>query len=299
MATGVSVFAQRKRQRRENFLAGRARSAHRLPLSLEQSIVEDSPTPSSSSSSQQLSPSCKRGCPQILRGLRPAFDAAGLHPAKTLQKRLASYPVPKKQKVAHRNIRGTLHAIHNNTCSNKFQKFHYNEWYNKKYALKISLSLSPSLSFSLSKSLKAQNQWLRENTVDAHGNLLYCRDCLVACLGVHTSRIQRQRQIKQRQKEQPIVEMTKEEVEDRKLVDCVLREDEEVLTFAAWWKTVDKDEVVEVQYPHERHGLAGRRSNHAKQDVSHLQQCQAYKYKLAARLSVWPWHDSWYPWVRY
>jgi hypothetical protein len=110
MATGVSVFAQRKRQRHENFLAGRARSAHRLPLSLEQSIVEDGPAPSSSSS-QQLLPSCKRGCPQILRGLRPAFDAAGIHPAKTLQKRLASYPVPKKQKVAHRNIRGTLHAI--------------------------------------------------------------------------------------------------------------------------------------------------------------------------------------------
>jgi hypothetical protein len=61
--------------------------------------------------------------------------------------------------------------------------------------------------------------------------------------------------------------MKKEEVEDRKLVDCVLREDEEVLTFAAWWKTVEKDEVVEVQYPHGRHGLAGRRSNHAKQDV--------------------------------
>ena len=47
----------------------------------------------------------------------------------------------------------------------------------------------------------------------------------------------------------------------------MLREDEEVLTFAAWWKTVDKDEVVEVQYPRERHGLAGKRSNHAKQDV--------------------------------
>ena len=30
---------------------------------------------------------------------------------------------------------------------------------------------------------------------------------------------------------------------------------------------MDKDEVVEVQYPHKRHGLAGRRSNHAKQEV--------------------------------
>ena len=110
---------------------------------------------------------------------------------------------------------------------------------------------------------EAQNQWLRENTVDAHGNLLYCRDCLVACLGVHKSHIQRQRQIKQRQMEQPIVEMSKQEVEDRQLVDCVLREDDEVLTFAAWWKTVDKDAVVEVQYPHDHHGLAGKPSNHA------------------------------------
>ena len=61
--------------------------------------------------------------------------------------------------------------------------------------------------------------------------------------------------------------MLKKEVEKRKLVDYVLREDEEMLPFAAWWKTVDKDEVVEVQYPHDRHGLTGRPSNHAKQDV--------------------------------
>ena len=54
--------------------------------------------------------------------------------------------------------------------------------------------------------------------------------------------------------------MTKEEVEDKHLVDYVL-------PFAAWWKTVDKDEVVEVQYPHDRHGLAGKLSNHTKQDV--------------------------------
>ena len=55
-------------------------------------------------------------------------------------------------------------------------------------------------------------------------------------------------------------------MEDKHLVDYVLREDD-VLPFAAWWKTVDKDEVVEVQYPHDRHGLAGKLSNHTKQDV--------------------------------
>ena len=56
-------------------------------------------------------------------------------------------------------------------------------------------------------------------------------------------------------------------MEERKLVDYVLREDEEMLPFAAWWKTVDKDKVVEVQYPHDRYGLTVRPSNHAIQDV--------------------------------
>lgn len=42
---------------------------------------------------------------------------------------------------------------------------------------------------------------------------------------------------------------------------------DETQTFAAWWKTVDDGDDVEVQFPHERHGLAGRVSNHSKQDV--------------------------------
>ena len=116
-------------------------------------------------------------------------------------------------------------------------------------------------------SLLAQNQWLRENTIDAHGNLLFCRDCLVHCLGVHSTRIRRQRVIKQRMREEPIVEMTKSEVERKRLVDCVLQDDDELQTFAVWWKSKDEDDVVEVQYPHHRHGLAGKPSNHAKQDV--------------------------------
>ena len=58
--------------------------------------------------------------------------------------------------------------------------------------------------------------------------------------------------------------MTKE-VTDQRLQNYVLHSDE-LLTFAAWWKTLDDDEV-EVQFPHERHGLAGRLSNHSKQDV--------------------------------
>ncbi len=47
----------------------------------------------------------------------------------------------------------------------------------------------------------------------------------------------------------------------------MIRDSEEGDTFGAWWKTVESDDQVEVQYPHERHGLAGRVSNHAKQEV--------------------------------
>ena len=114
MATTMSVYAQRQAQRQQNFLAGRAQSTHRLPQSLEQTIVRESthvPASSASSSHAHQPPSCKRGCPQVLSGLKAAFDAAGLHPAKDHQKRVASYPLPKKQKLAHRNIRGTAIII--------------------------------------------------------------------------------------------------------------------------------------------------------------------------------------------
>ena len=58
-----------------------------------------------------------------------------------------------------------------------------------------------------------------------------------------------------------MVEMRKEEVEQQRLEEYVLHDDDDdddVQTFSVWWKGVAKDEVVEVQFPHERHGLAGR-----------------------------------------
>jgi len=94
--------------------------------------------------------------------------------------------------------------------------------------------------------------------LDAHGNFLFCEDCIVACLGVHTERLHKQRVIKQKQKQQPILEMTKREVCQKKLESHVLHEDDDLLTFSVWWRTVADEEKVEVQFPHERHGLAGR-----------------------------------------
>ena len=99
-----SVFARRKRERRENFVAGRARSAYKLQESLQASFSAVSASPPGSTPEGVIE--CKRGCPPILRGLKESFDATGMHPAKALQKRVSSYPNPKKQKVAHRNITG-------------------------------------------------------------------------------------------------------------------------------------------------------------------------------------------------
>ena len=80
-----------------------------------------------------------------------------------------------------------------------------------------------NLLLCLSFSLKAQNQWLRKDTVDAHGVLPSCLPWF--------PHVTLQRQIKQ-----GTAEVTKEEVDERKLVVCVLREEKEV---AAWWKRVD------------------------------------------------------------
>ena len=62
--------------------------------------------------------------------------------------------------------------------------------------------------------------------------------------------------------------MTKKNVVEKRLENFVLHDVEDgMLTFEVWWKTVEDDEVVEVQYPHERHGLAGRSSNHSKNEA--------------------------------
>ena len=68
----------------------------------------------------------------------------------------------------------------------------------------------------------------------------------MSCVFIHTTRITRQRVVKQKQKDQPIVELTKKEVAEKHLEDYVLHNDDDMLTFGAWWKLVDDDEVVEV-----------------------------------------------------
>ena len=100
---------------------------------------------------------------------------------------------------------------------------------------------------------KAQNQLLRQNVINARGNLLLCRKCVVSCLGVHTTRLTRQRIIKTEAKG-PAYLRTDEKgkvVVEQRLEDYLLHDDEDddILTFGAWWKLVDNDDIVEVSVP--------------------------------------------------
>ena len=101
-----SVSARRKRQRVDNYHSGRARSAYRFQQSLDDGFA------ASSSSQVGGNRPCKRHCSQALGKLKEAFAAVSKHPAKVLQKRMASYPTPKKAKLAHQNFTGNIkHTI--------------------------------------------------------------------------------------------------------------------------------------------------------------------------------------------
>ena len=74
------------------------------------------------------------------------------------------------------------------------------------------------------------------------------------------------KQTEQKMCQQPVIELTKKEVLERNLKNYAIRDDG-TLTFELWWKTLEDDDTVEVQYPHQRHGLSGKTSNHAKEEV--------------------------------
>ena len=79
--------------------------------------------------------------------------------------------------------------------------------------------------------------------IDVHGNFLFCRDCLVACFDVRTTRLQHQRLIKQKQKDQPVIQMTKQDVVEKRLEKFVLHDvEDDMLTFEVWWKAVEDEE---------------------------------------------------------
>ncbi len=77
----------------------------------------------------------------------------------------------------------------------------------------------------------------------------------------------RQRQIKRLQSQQPLSQMTKTDVEEKRLAEYVVMPDGTETSFKTWWKTITPSQLVSVRLPHSRHGNAGKTSNSAKTTV--------------------------------
>ena len=117
------------------------------------------------------------------------------------------------------------------------------------------------------RDVKRQNEWLRENVFDSMGNYLYYCSCIRAALHVSKQRIAHQRRIKQQKSKHPIVSMAKADIERENLGEFVIMPSGIETSFKAWWRSLASTVSVDVRYPHERHGNAGRPSNSTKSSV--------------------------------
>ena len=58
--------------------------------------------------------------------------------------------------------------------------------------------------------------------------------------------------------------MAKIDVDKEQVKAFVVMPEAVEASFSGWWATFPNDHVVDVRYPHEKHGLAGKVSNNAK-----------------------------------
>ena len=98
--------------------------------------------------------------------------------------------------------------------------------------------------------------WVTISTV------LFVYTCIA--LGVSRQRLARQRCIKRKQSQEPLHDMTKAEVEEKRVSEYVVLP---ASLDIAWWRSLDSSHTVMVRYPHVRHGNAGRKSNSSKSSV--------------------------------
>ena len=93
------------------------------------------------------------------------------------------------------------------------------------------------------------------------GNYLYCAKCIRIAFGISKQHLSHQRKMKQSASQELNTQITKAEVEEKRLGEFVIMPsgcDE------AWWKSKGSADIISVRYPHERHGLAGRVLNSTK-----------------------------------
>ena len=63
--------------------------------------------------------------------------------------------------------------------------------------------------------------------------------------------------------------MTKAELEKEHLDKYVIMPKMVDKAFIKWWRSLESLSIVQVRYPHERHGNAGKASNSAKTNLRH------------------------------
>ena len=92
-----------------------------------------------------------------------------------------------------------------------------------------------------------QNDWIRSNLFDPLGNYLFCCNCICAAFKISKQRLSRQKKIKQSSSKDPIVDMTKKDVDDQRLSDSVVMPASIELSFLVWWRSLSPEDVVQVQ----------------------------------------------------
>ena len=102
------------------------------------------------------------------------------------------------------------------------------------------------------------------------GNYLYCHTCIIKALHVSQQRLSRQRKVKCNHFQQTHCAYNKNNVDKEKLKSFVLMPEVVEISMSVWWAALPGDHIVNVRYPHEKHGLAGRVSNNAKLSTKEL-----------------------------
>lgn len=107
------------------------------------------------------------------------------------------------------------------------------------------------------RDLKRQNEWLVANVFDSMRNYLYCQTCVVVAFGISKQRLVCLHNVKREKSQHPVVE-------EERLGDFVLMPDRDATAFMVCWRSLSSSAMVQVRYPHDRHGNAGKVSHSAK-----------------------------------
>ncbi len=106
--------------------------------------------------------------------------------------------------------------------------------------------------------VKRQNEWLLSNVFDSMGNYLYCQACIIAAFGISKQRWIRQRNFKWLSSQQPVVDMTKEAVEEQRLGEFVIMPAGNETAFMTWWRSLSSSATVQVDTPMRDTGMLGK-----------------------------------------